>query len=323
MEYARVRGGVVRPLPHAQTASGEHLLVLNRNSDHRQYGRSPSYLPESYTCQTPKCEPRHTNLLFLRQSQTLSTKVAILDLRSCAHITCLEMTKEQIGSTYETPLGGELDEPVTTLKRILSEASREGTFDHVCEQFNSWLQADLEIHLNETIRQPYHNALTWRPGLGSLDLHQVLHPLLETRANLLDVYALARARGVDSLMLDSVQLASQRLETALLSLTAWQTVILEQAAQDLAETAARSEREDRAHDRRIADLGAITLFPLLLFSLLGANILPSVKFPFELNGPLVLVVSLLAAASVATAGRRWIRRQHSVEAVGARRKRLQ
>jgi hypothetical protein len=296
---------VVRPVGDATPDVDAHQLIVIDLADSAD---SPSN-DEISLHRDQRCEISESTTMSIRERPNSSISVGIVAIKSCQHQTIVWHTAEEAGLSASEPSQLGVEESLAVLKRILAEGSRSGQYNEVVPKFSRWAMDDLEIHLNEMTRRPYHTALDWRPGKDSKNLLELIRPLLASRATLLDVYAVAKAREVDYTAVESLEVASRRVETALLSLTTWQTAIVEEATRKLAETTARREREEKAHARRIADLGAITLFPMLLFTFLAANLTPKVYFPFEINGYIAFFSALVLGVMIAWLGRTWVRRQ--------------
>lgn len=300
----RVSGGIIRPIKSTDAIEIEssHLLIISESRDQ----------PYSYRqlCDCDRISQHvapHISTMTVRHESELA--IILTDLVACRHCTriSIEVHKETaFGHPSEERI--DIDDTVNAAKRIMAECSRAGAVSEFCDRYSSWMHEDLQINLNEILRGPYTAALAWKPGSQDAPVLDQLQPLLSARSSLVDVEAVAVTSVTDTRVLSTVRLAGQKVEAALLGLTAWQTVILESTAQDLARIAARTDRRERNHDRRIADLGAVTLFPMLLFAILGANIMPSVKFGEDLPGLPVLFGSVVAGIVVALLGRSWVRR---------------
>lgn len=246
--------------------------------------------------------------------QELEVATILTDLAACCHFTrvLIEVHSDTVIND-PTEQSVDVDDVVNAAKKIMAECSRADRISEFCDRYSSWMHEDLQINLNEILRGPYTAALAWKPGSSDVSILDQLQPLLAARSSLVDVEAVAVTNVTDPRVVSTVRLAGQKVEAALLGLTAWQTAILESTAQELARVAARSERRERSHDRRIADLGAVTLFPMLLFAFLGANILPGVKFSADLPGLPVLIGSVIAGIIIAISGRSWVRRVNQRE----------
>lgn len=307
VEYARVKNGVVRPISDWIEDSPDHLLIVMRKDE---LGANLGSLPERAAAHADTCP---TNKKFhsvaIDSSAGWSLGAAVLTVTSCQHQTAITCGHDELSTAGpDADKSDSAEEAVRVAKRMWSELSRTHRVDGFIDNFQSWLRTQLEIRLNEAIRHPYSMALSWTGADEKIGPEEFLKPLIIVRAALSDLYALSKTRPIDPEILTIIDNASRRIEVALVSLTAWQTVILQNAARKLAEVSERRELEERLHSRRIADLGAVTLFPMLIFSFLGANVLPPANFPYALKGPVWLVLSILAAAVAAISGRAWIRR---------------
>ena len=307
-EFSRVRNGVVRPVERIDPASNDHHLTIAEATEFRQHPVIAS--PNGGGCAL-NCNAERTVLLLVRSLGSSSADVRVLELESCDHRTILIRGGAVGRLDHQLAI---LTEPESgVLKRIVSECSRQHDYSQVTAKFQDWTASDLAITVDEAIREPYAKALDWNSNPKSPALISLLRPLIAARATLAELFVVAKSRAVEPRQIQILETAAQRVDTALLSLSAWQTVLLEETAHNLEIAAARNEKQERAHDRRIADLGAITLFPLLLFGLLGANILPDVEYGFKVNGIAAFIVSMFLAVSIAYAGRAWIRRRHRLE----------
>lgn len=246
--------------------------------------------------------------LVIEATSDWSFSASLLAVTSCQHQTAIVCGVDELADPSSS--GGTVGaggHAVTVAKRLWAEKSRSGSHSDFLDDFRSWLRTEIDIKLNESIRYPYSMALRWSATTDASQSHEFLTRLITARAALSDIFTVSRTQGVDSQILESIDHTSRRIEVALVSLTAWQTVILDNAARKLAEASERRAKEERERDRRIADLGAVTLFPLLIFSFLGSNVLPASTFPFTLRGPIWLALSVVFALCAAIAGRAWIR----------------
>lgn len=308
----RVRGGVIRPIRISDVngVASDHLLIVSRSGD-----RANTY---GQICDCEKLSQngfRRLSTMTVRQRSGVAT--ILTDLAACRHFTrILIEVHSDTAIDDPTEQKADIDDVINSAKRIMADCSRADKVSEFCDRYSSWMHEDLQINLNEVLRGPYTAALAWKPGSSDVSILDQLQPLLSARSSLVDVEAVAVTNVTDPRVVSTVRLAGQKVEAALLGLTAWQTAILESTAQELARVAARSERRERSHDRRIADLGAVTLFPMLLFAFLGANILPGVKFSADLPGVPVLIGSVIVGIIIAISGRSWVRRVTQREDIG-------
>ncbi|MFD1812828.1 hypothetical protein [Rhodococcus gannanensis] len=290
------------------TTSDDHILAIAENHDFgdAQFGIEP--------CKD-SCPASHAKLMTVRAAASPPLVVHIATIESCHHRTLVTTEQHITGpnSSQQSTKSNQSTDICDAVKKSLARCSRNKRFDTFQSDIRRWFYEDLDINLNETIRVPYHNALQWGTKPHTTDLLLQLHPLITSRAALIDVYAIARTATDDEVTANIVRSASDRVEAALMSLTVWQTAILERATQHLAAVTDQKEKQERERDRRIADLGAVTLFPMLLFAFLGSNVLPSAEFPFDLPGIPALSISIMAAFAIALGGRAWVRRWSNSE----------
>ncbi|WP_139334917.1 hypothetical protein [Mycobacterium sp. GA-1841] len=307
VEYSRIRNGVVRPIPEWIENSPDHQLIIVRADE---FGPDLGRFAEGAARHARACTTSNEfKSIVVNNASNWSLHVSVLTVTGCQHQTSIICGLDGLvdpNADLEGLSGA--DEAVRVAKRLWSERSRAGSARGFIDEFRTWLRAQLDIRLNEAIRHPYSMALSWTGAPGSAEPQEFLRPLIGFRAALSDMYTISKTHSVDPSILECVDSAARRIEVALVGLTAWQTVILDNAARKLSEAAEKRDEAERFHDRRIADLGAITLFPLIIFSFLGSNVLPAANFPYALKGPIWLALSIVLAVGAAIAGRAWIRR---------------
>lgn len=309
-EFARVRDGVVRPIsgdlamkfPSDDTS---HLLVV---SEQGKPDQAPGAIGLHSVC--PVCEIRESHTMALRTLSPQSTAVIVIHLSTCTHKTFVRFFVTTVGLRPDPGCAWMADGVVDGLKERLSSASRVKNFSMVAEEFTQNAATDLQIFLNEFTGKPYRDALTWTESEVGDNYSQKIPEIILAKSVLTDIYTAARINNVAPDSLDSIQEASEKMDRAMNSISAWQTSRLLEAAQALAITAETNAKSESIRDRKIARLGAVTLFPMLYFAFLGSNIFPEMSFSFELPGWQVMAVALLLAPLCWVSAKVWLKRQY-------------
>lgn len=242
------------------------------------------------------CVTEHDRVLFVAMSET-GPVFQVASLKSCRHVTRLR--PEAILPTDLLIASSTHLSERDLLSMAVNSVAEDGSFSmgSIREQFQALLYAALQL----------------RPDGPTRDSQKGVSPLASAarRRSMADLEAFAIASNIGegqlSLLRNEVSRADAELQISL----SIQMHDLQEASAALERTAAKATLVEAERERRWSRIGAATVFPLLLLSLLGANTLPPEIRGFSTQSTCALIITVVLTLIAAMLGLAWADRKSS------------
>ena len=254
------------------------------------------------------CIPQSWASLLIGNNSTEETALILLRVDWCAHQLVVEKEYHDLGIAPDINLLTIQEDDIQAhIFSILYRIRDRKILKNFPELADAYFAQRLSVPLESMTATTYNKLLDDQAKLATVD-SSVLANLLTTRASLGMLSMVCAANEVHPRVSQEVAKATLRVDSAMMAVTTVQSLQLQELTQAIANTDRKRAAAESTRDKRLARLGAVTLFPMLVLSLMGTNVLPSEIFSIELVSLVGLGTTIALSLGAAALGYMGIKR---------------